>query len=160
MAKDIEVGGEFQAKDYHDPPAAPLVDTEELTKWSSYRAIIAEFPVTLLFLYITVLAVVGYKTKTDPGNDGEYWVAVLGIAWAFGGMIFILVYCTAGISGGNRTHQPSSNLWAYTGSEGVLGPSHILHGCSTFRCHLWMWASKGFAKVSLQPVRRRNQRPL
>jgi hypothetical protein len=26
-------------------------------------------------------------------------VGILGIAWAFGGMIFILVYCTAGISG-------------------------------------------------------------
>ncbi|NMR95940.1 hypothetical protein HKB01_01415, partial [Vibrio parahaemolyticus] len=25
-------------------------------------------------------------------------VGILGIAWAFGGMIFILVYCTAGIS--------------------------------------------------------------
>jgi glycerol uptake facilitator-like aquaporin len=28
-------------------------------------------------------------------------VGILGIAWAFGGMIFILVYCTAGISGGH-----------------------------------------------------------
>jgi aquaporin PIP len=28
-------------------------------------------------------------------------VGILGIAWAFGGMIFILVYCTAGVSGGH-----------------------------------------------------------
>nr|AOA52195.1 aquaporin PIP2;5 [Olea europaea] len=28
-------------------------------------------------------------------------VGILGIAWAFGGMIFVLVYCTAGISGGH-----------------------------------------------------------
>ncbi|BAT01302.1 Os07g0448200, partial [Oryza sativa Japonica Group] len=28
-------------------------------------------------------------------------VGVLGIAWAFGGMIFVLVYCTAGVSGGH-----------------------------------------------------------
>ncbi|KAL6328396.1 hypothetical protein AAG906_034540 [Vitis piasezkii] len=28
-------------------------------------------------------------------------VGILGIAWSFGGMIFILVYCTAGISGGH-----------------------------------------------------------
>lgn len=101
MAKDIEVGGEFQAKDYHDPPPAPLIDPEELTKWSFYRALTAEFVATLLFLYITVLTVIGYKSQTDKnqGGDDRGGVGILGIAWAFGGMIFILVYCTAGISG-------------------------------------------------------------
>lgn len=103
MAKDIEVGGqgEFHPKDYHDPPPAPLIDAEEFTQWSFYRAIIAEFIATLLFLYITVLTVIGYKSQTDPknGDDGCGGVGILGIAWAFGGMIFILVYCTAGISG-------------------------------------------------------------
>uniref|UniRef100_A0A453P4N7 Uncharacterized protein n=1 Tax=Aegilops tauschii subsp. strangulata TaxID=200361 RepID=A0A453P4N7_AEGTS len=57
MAKDIEAapqGGEFSTKDYSDPPPAPIVDFEELTKWSLYRAVIAEFVATLLFLYITV----------------------------------------------------------------------------------------------------------
>uniref|UniRef100_A0A453CHL4 Uncharacterized protein n=1 Tax=Aegilops tauschii subsp. strangulata TaxID=200361 RepID=A0A453CHL4_AEGTS len=57
MAKDIEAappGGEYGAKDYSDPPPAPLFDAEELTKWSLYRAVIAEFVATLLFLYITV----------------------------------------------------------------------------------------------------------
>jgi len=90
MAKDIEASGpeagEFSAKDYTDPPPAPLIDAEELTKWSLYRAAIAEFIATLLFLYITAAC----------GGVG-----ILGIAWAFGGMIFILVYCTAGISGGH-----------------------------------------------------------
>ncbi|KAK2638028.1 hypothetical protein Ddye_025823 [Dipteronia dyeriana] len=64
MAKDIEVGGhnDFHAKDYQDPPPAPLIDAEELTKWSFYRAIIAEFIATFLFLYITVLTVIGYKS--------------------------------------------------------------------------------------------------
>ncbi|KAK0583792.1 hypothetical protein LWI29_003114 [Acer saccharum] len=105
MAKDIEVGGHssFHAKDYQDPPPAPLIDAEELTKWSFYRAIIAEFIATLLFLYITVLTVIGYKSQTDTENGGEGCggVGILGIAWAFGGMIFVLVYCTAGISGGH-----------------------------------------------------------
>ncbi|KAF8009035.1 hypothetical protein BT93_J0119 [Corymbia citriodora subsp. variegata] len=105
MAKDVEVveQGEFQAKDYHDPPPAPLIDAEELTKWSFYRALIAEFIATLLFLYITVLTVIGYKSQTDPAHNGTDCdgVGILGIAWAFGGMIFILVYCTAGISGGH-----------------------------------------------------------
>nr|AJI43675.1 plasma membrane intrinsic protein [Hevea brasiliensis]ALM33364.1 plasma membrane intrinsic protein [Hevea brasiliensis] len=106
MAKDIEVGGdgsEFRAKDYHDPAPSPLIDAEELTKWSFYRAIIAEFIATLLFLYITVLTVIGYKSQTDPAKNADACggVGILGIAWAFGGMIFILVYCTAGISGGH-----------------------------------------------------------
>lgn len=103
MAKDVEVAerGSFSAKDYHDPPPAPLFDSVELTKWSFYRAVIAEFIATLLFLYITVLTVIGYKSQIDAdlGGDACGGVGILGIAWAFGGMIFILVYCTAGISG-------------------------------------------------------------
>ncbi|CAK7355407.1 unnamed protein product [Dovyalis caffra] len=58
-------------RNYKDPPPAPLLDLRELRKWSFYRASIADR--------------VGY----------------LGIAWAFGGMIFVLVYCTSGISGGH-----------------------------------------------------------
>ncbi|CAA2970797.1 aquaporin PIP2-2-like [Olea europaea subsp. europaea] len=107
MVKDGGVAehGSFTVKDYHDPPPAPLIDAAELTKWSFYRAIIAEFIATLLFLYITVLTVIGYKSQTDTnaghGGDQCGGVGVLGIAWAFGGMIFVLVYCTAGISGGH-----------------------------------------------------------
>ncbi|POO01656.1 Major intrinsic protein [Trema orientale] len=105
MAKDIEAGaqGGYSAKDYQDPPPAPFIDAEELGQWSFYRAIIAEFVATLLFLYVTVLTVIGYKSQTDAANGGDDCggVGILGIAWAFGGMIFILVYCTAGISGGH-----------------------------------------------------------
>lgn len=106
MAKDIEVaeGGGESVKDYQDPPPAPLIDAEELASWSLYRAVIAEFIATLLFLYVTVLTVIGYNSQTDkdkPGTDACGGVGILGIAWAFGGMIFILVYCTAGISGGH-----------------------------------------------------------
>nr|GMD22623.1 aquaporin PIP2-2-like [Ipomoea batatas] len=104
MAKDdIEGSAEHSAKDYHDPPPAPLIDFDELTKWSFYRAAIAEFIATLLFLYVTVLTVIGYSHQTDLKAGGQDCggVGILGIAWAFGGMIFILVYCTAGISGGH-----------------------------------------------------------
>ncbi|XP_022139134.1 aquaporin PIP2-1-like [Momordica charantia] len=106
MAKDdVSAGrGSYSGKDYHDPPPAPLFDGAELGKWSFYRAIIAEFIATLLFLYITVLTVIGYRSQTDPdkpGADACGGVGILGIAWAFGGMIFVLVYCTAGISGGH-----------------------------------------------------------
>jgi aquaporin PIP len=101
MTKTTEVAdqGSFSAKDYHDPPPAPFIDPAELTKWSFYRAIIAEFIATLLFLYITVLTVIGYNVQKQSDDCGG--VGVLGIAWAFGGMIFVLVYCTAGISGGH-----------------------------------------------------------
>ncbi|KAL8159848.1 hypothetical protein V2J09_001385 [Rumex salicifolius] len=91
--------GSFSAKDYHDPPPAPLIDPAELAKWSFYRALIAEFIATLLFLYITVLTVIGHKSQSAADQCGG--VGILGIAWAFGGMIFVLVYCTAGISGGH-----------------------------------------------------------
>ncbi|EAZ39657.1 hypothetical protein OsJ_24085 [Oryza sativa Japonica Group] len=98
----LEAGG---ARDYIDPPPAPLVDVDELGKWSLYRALIAEFVATLLFLYVTVATVIGYKHQTDAAVNGADaacgGVGVLGIAWAFGGMIFILVYCTAGVSGGH-----------------------------------------------------------
>ncbi|KAK6120869.1 hypothetical protein DH2020_045383 [Rehmannia glutinosa] len=71
----------------------------ELKLWSFYRALIAEFIATLLFLYVTVATVIGHKKLN--GADQCDGVGILGIAWAFGGMIFILVYCTAGISGGH-----------------------------------------------------------
>ncbi|KAK8694535.1 hypothetical protein V6N13_072084 [Hibiscus sabdariffa] len=86
-------------KDYVDPPPSPLLDMEELRSWSFYRAVLAEFVATLLFLYVLVATVIGYKRQTETGPcDG---VGPLGIAWAVGGMIFVLVYCTAGISGGH-----------------------------------------------------------
>ena len=101
MTKDVAEHGSFPAKDYHDPPPAPLFDPVELTKWSFYRALIAEFVATLLFLYVTVLTVIGYKSQIDPALKGDACggVGFLGVAWSFGGMIFVLVYCTAGISG-------------------------------------------------------------
>ncbi|VAH49796.1 unnamed protein product [Triticum turgidum subsp. durum] len=81
MAKDIEAappGGEYGAKDYSDPPPAPLFDAEELTKWSLYRAVIAEFVATLLFLYITVATIIGtfvlvytVFSATDPKRSAR-----------------------------------------------------------------------------------------
>ena len=96
MSKEVAVDAEQNAaKDYTDPPPAPLLDFAELRLWSFYRALIAEFIATLLFLYITVATVIGHKKQVEACGG----VGLLGIAWAFGGMIFVLVYCTAGISG-------------------------------------------------------------
>ena len=108
MSKEVSEEAEQQqhGKDYRDPPPAPLIDMGELKLWAFYRALIAEFIATLLFLYVTIATVIGHKKQ--PGLcDG---VGLLGIAWSFGGMIFILVYCTAGISGSN--HLPlSMYIW-------------------------------------------------
>ncbi|GLJ23379.1 hypothetical protein SUGI_0442320 [Cryptomeria japonica] len=84
-------------KDYSDPPHVFLFDAHEIKLWSFYRAIIVEFVATLLFLYITIATVIG-DAHNKVGCNG---VGVVGIAWSFGGMIFVLVYCTAGISGGH-----------------------------------------------------------
>ncbi|GFZ19689.1 plasma membrane intrinsic protein 1;5 [Actinidia rufa] len=58
-------------KDYKEPTPSSPVRARELKSWSFYRAGIAESP---------------SKCAT---------VGIQGIAWAFGGMIFALVYCTA-----------------------------------------------------------------
>lgn len=106
MAKDLEEAehGAFPPKDYQDPPPAPFFGAMELRKWSFYRALIAEFTATLLFLYVTVLTVIGYKSQSNGLADAGNGVGFHGIAWAFGGMIFVLVYCTAGISGVGAFH--------------------------------------------------------
>ncbi|KAF3322125.1 putative aquaporin PIP2-6 [Carex littledalei] len=102
MSKEVSEEPEHHhapPKDYTDPPPAPFFDAAELKLWSFYRALIAEFVATLLFLYVSIATVIGYKLQSQTDQCGG--VGILGIAWAFGGMIFILVYCTAGISGGH-----------------------------------------------------------
>ncbi|CAI0442766.1 unnamed protein product [Linum tenue] len=74
MTKEVVgEGGSFTAKDYHDPPPAPLIDAAELGQWSFYRALIAEFIATLLFLYITVLTVIGYKSQLVKAFQKSYY---------------------------------------------------------------------------------------
>ncbi|KAL1809000.1 hypothetical protein ACET3Z_025990 [Daucus carota] len=93
----IGTAAQSQDKDYKEPPPSPLFEASELSSWSFYRAGIAEFIATFLFLYITVLTVMGVSKAPNKCAS----VGIQGIAWAFGGMIFALVYCTAGISGGH-----------------------------------------------------------
>ncbi|XP_022765036.1 probable aquaporin PIP-type 7a [Durio zibethinus] len=84
-------------KDYIEPPPAPPFWRSELTSWSFYRAGIAEFVATFLYLYISILTIMVFVKE----NNRCQTVGIQGIAWVFGGMIFALVYCTAGISGGH-----------------------------------------------------------
>lgn len=95
------LGTAAQTRDYVEPPATPLIEPSEFTSWSFWRAGIAEFFATLLFLYITIQTVMGFKHGKATAKNECPGVGIQGIAWAFGGMIFALVYCTAGISGGH-----------------------------------------------------------
>ncbi|KAL3687073.1 hypothetical protein R1sor_013382 [Riccia sorocarpa] len=83
------------SKDYSQPEPHVLWDGDEFGKWSLWRAAIVEFVATLLFVYVGVGAAIG-NGRTHP--DG---VGTLGVAWSFGATILVLVYCTAGVSGGH-----------------------------------------------------------
>ncbi|KAM0014423.1 putative major intrinsic protein [Helianthus debilis subsp. tardiflorus] len=95
--RELGTSVQIHDKDYKEPPPAPLFEAAELSCWSFYRAAIAEFTATFLFEYITILTVI--EVAKSPTKCSS--VGVQGIAWAFGGMIFTLVYCTSGISGGH-----------------------------------------------------------
>lgn len=77
------------------PPPPPFLGVDKLGKWSLYRATITEFVATFLFLYVLVSTVIGYGHQSDfrnPPNGPCGGVGLQGIAWAVGGMIFVLVY--------------------------------------------------------------------
>ncbi|KAK9269935.1 hypothetical protein L1049_025508 [Liquidambar formosana] len=143
MSKEVTEEGEVsqQERDYADPPPAPLFDMGELMLWSFYRAVIAEFIATLLFLYITVATVIGYKKQADPCQT----VGLLGIAWAFGGMIFILVYCTAGISGGHINPAVTFGLFVGRKVSLVRAVAYMVAQCLGAICGVGL--VKGFMKT-------------
>jgi len=91
-----ERGGSGKVE-YNDPCPSPIFDINEFRLWSFYRAIIAEFVATFLFIYVIVSTIIEQANEKNPCSG----VGTLGIAWCVGGMIFVLVYCTAGISGGH-----------------------------------------------------------
>ncbi|KAL5708624.1 Aquaporin PIP1-1 [Ranunculus cassubicifolius] len=68
-------------KDCKEPPPAPWFEPGEIKSWSFWRAGIAEFIATFLFLYITVLTVMGVSREKNKCAT----VGIQGIAWAFGG---------------------------------------------------------------------------
>jgi hypothetical protein len=89
---------------------APLVDVAELSRWRFYRAVIVEFVATLLLVYVGVSTVIGAAAASSNEVVDGGGVGLLGIAWAFGGMIFVLVYCTAGISGNPSSSIPQPHI--------------------------------------------------
>ncbi|GMN38197.1 hypothetical protein TIFTF001_007426 [Ficus carica] len=129
-----EEGQAHQAKDYVDPPPAPLIDTAELKLWSFYRALIAEFIATLLFLYVTVATIIGHVKQRDACDGVDF----LGIAWAFGGMIFLLVYCTAGISGGHINPAVTFGLFLARKVTLIRAVAYIVAQCLGAICGVWL----------------------
>ncbi|GMN32060.1 hypothetical protein TIFTF001_003521 [Ficus carica] len=129
-------------KDYKEPPPAPLFEPGELTSWSFYRAGIAEFIATFLFLYITILTVMGVK-KSPKCNS----VGIQGIAWAFGGTIFALVYCTAGISGGHINPAVTFGLFLARKLSLTRAVFYIIMQCLGAICGAGV--VKGFEKNSI-----------
>ncbi|XP_010505564.1 PREDICTED: probable aquaporin PIP2-6 [Camelina sativa] len=138
MTKDEESieDESFSGKDYLDPPPVKMFEARELKKWSFYRAVIAEFIATFLFLYVTVLTVIGFKSQTDAkaGGGACASVGLLGISWAFGGMIFILVYCTAGISGGHINPAVTFGLFLASKVSLVRAVSYMVAQCLGATC--------------------------
>ncbi|EAZ24111.1 hypothetical protein OsJ_07850 [Oryza sativa Japonica Group] len=84
-------------KDYKEPPPAPLFEPGELKSWSFYRArdrrVRRHLPLPLHHN--------PHRHGVSKSSSKCATVGIQGIAWSFGGMIFALVYCTAGISGGH-----------------------------------------------------------
>lgn len=118
------LGTAAQTRDYVEPAATPFIEPTEFTSWSFWRAGIAEFFATLLFLYITIQTVMGYKRSSATPTNPCPGVGIQGIAWAFGGMIFALVYCTAGISGG---HINPAVTWGLFLARKVSLPRALLY---------------------------------
>ncbi|XP_043702193.1 probable aquaporin PIP2-5 isoform X1 [Telopea speciosissima] len=146
MAKEVEVAqpGALIARDYKDPPPEPLFNVDELTKWSFYRALIAEFVASVLFLYIGTLTIIGYKNQSDPTNTSDpcNGVGLLGVAWAFGGMIFVLVYCIAGISGGHINPAVTFGMFLARKMSLIRALSYMVAQCLGCICGVGL--AKGF----------------
>jgi aquaporin PIP len=86
--------------------SALLLDISELKTGELFRACLAEFIATAFFLYFTVGVAC---TNTSIGGDPTAGVGIYGVAAAFGASIFVLVYATAGFSGG---HINPAVTWA------------------------------------------------
>lgn len=141
------LGTSAQSKDYKEAPPAPLFEPGELQSWSFWRAGIAEFMATFLFLYITILTVMGVKRAPNMCAS----VGIQGIAWAFGGMIFALVYCTAGISGHFSFSSVFFSIFCcffFFLFSAFFGVVFVLISCSYF----WVFLNLGFKNVVLRKI--------
>ncbi|KAK4258905.1 hypothetical protein QN277_005301 [Acacia crassicarpa] len=77
-------------KDYQEPSLTLLFEPYEFTSKSFYKVRIGEFVAAFLFLYVAFLMVKGVSNSKSKCTT----ISIQGIVWAFGGMIFSLIYCT------------------------------------------------------------------
>ncbi|CAI0443540.1 unnamed protein product [Linum tenue] len=93
-------------KDYREPPPAPLFEPGELTSWSFYRAGIAEFIATFLFLYISVLTVMGVLLGGGANSVAGGYTKGDGLGAEIVGT-FVLVYTVFSATDAKRSARDS-----------------------------------------------------
>ncbi|CAI0412267.1 unnamed protein product [Linum tenue] len=93
-------------KDYTEPPPAPLFEPGELTSWSFYRAGIAEFIATFLFLYISVLTVMGVLLGGGANSVAGGYTKGDGLGAEIVGT-FVLVYTVFSATDAKRSARDS-----------------------------------------------------
>ncbi|GER37396.1 plasma membrane aquaporin [Striga asiatica] len=91
LSDQQSLGTSVQSKDYKEAPSTPLFEPGELHTWFFWRAGIAEIIAIFMFLYITILTMMGLSRSDSKCS----MVGIQGVVCAFGGMIFALVYCIA-----------------------------------------------------------------
>eukprot|EP00928_Gymnodinium_smaydae_P059622 TRINITY_DN43018_c0_g1_i1.p1 TRINITY_DN43018_c0_g1~~TRINITY_DN43018_c0_g1_i1.p1 ORF type:complete len:155 (-),score=12.34 TRINITY_DN43018_c0_g1_i1:129-593(-) len=88
--------------------------------------------------------VTGVQTCALPISDPCGGVGLLGIAWSFGGMIFVLVYCTAGISGGHINPAVTFGLFLARKVSLIRAVSYMIAQCLGAICGV------GFVKAFMK----------
>ncbi|KAL3829672.1 hypothetical protein ACJIZ3_018474 [Penstemon smallii] len=127
------LGASAQSKDYKEEPPAPLFDPGELQSWSFWRAGIAEFMATFLFLYVTILTVMGTVSKSS--NSKCSTVGIQGInCLGFWGYDF----CTCG-----HINPAVTFGWFLASKKNVSKQSNFVH-CNAVHALVQSVVLKGF----------------
>ncbi|GFP82857.1 transcription factor ilr3 [Phtheirospermum japonicum] len=107
---------EFNTKDYKEPPPAPLFEPGELSSWSFWRAGIAEFMATFLFLYITVLTVMGVPSGyiNPTVTFGLFLARKLSLTRA---VFYIVMQCLGAICGAGVVKGFGPSLYQTKGGD-------------------------------------------
>ncbi|BAH92768.1 Os04g0559700 [Oryza sativa Japonica Group] len=139
-------------KDYKEPPPAPLFEPGELKSWSLYRAGIAEFMATFLFL-------LHHRPQRHGGQQLHLQVRHR----RHPGHRLVLrrhdlrprLLHRRHL---RRPHQPGRHLRPLPRQEAVPHQGPLLHGDAVPRRHLWRRRRQGLPEGPVRDHRRRRQR--